>query len=63
LGIISALRRLRTIEKDKEVLVFYSYPFANAPVWFMKYFLDFVDENPHLYSDFRDRFYETRIFS
>jgi hypothetical protein len=59
LGIISTLRSLEPIEKGREVLAFYSYSFIKAPIWFMEYFLDYIEENPHLYSGFRDRFYKT----
>ena len=43
---ISALKALRPIEKNEELFALYRYPFLKSPTWFMKNFLQFIDENP-----------------
>ena len=43
---ISALKALRSIEQDEELFALYRYSFVKSPTWYMKNFLQFIDENP-----------------
>ncbi len=41
-----AFKSLRPIAKDEEVLICYEYGLNGAPLWFKKYLLEFLEENP-----------------
>ncbi len=45
-GMISALKALRPIKKEEEIFAMYRYPFLQSPTWYMKTFLQFIEENP-----------------
>jgi hypothetical protein len=51
-GLISAVKSVKPIKAGEEIFAFYYYPFAKAPIWFKKYFLDFIEENENEFSNF-----------
>ena len=44
-GVIGALKSKKYIKKDQELFVSYDYQIKTAPLWYIKFYKEFIEEN------------------